>query len=103
MSASPDPQSQLLSEILVRAARDPEFRASLLQDPAAVIQKEFGLQIPAGYRVQFIEKEDGVDALVVLPDAAPSDELSDEQLEDVAGGADANRGPGPRPPTFWAH
>jgi hypothetical protein len=97
MSPSPDPQSRLLSEILARGAGEPEFRARLLNDPAAVLRDEFGMQIPPSYRVQFIEKADGVDALIVLPDPEASDELSDAELEDVAGGGQAP------PPPLWSN
>jgi hypothetical protein len=57
-----------LTAILARAKVDHEFRQELLRDPKRVLQETFGVLIPAGFSIRFIEREPGVDALVVLPD-----------------------------------
>jgi hypothetical protein len=77
--------NEIIETILRRASTDAEFRANLLKDPAAATAS---LQngIPDHLKVQFVEKPTGVDAVYVLPPFAPRGELSDAELEAVAGG-----------------
>jgi hypothetical protein len=78
---------ELWTTVLRRSAIDPEYRARLLADPRAAIQEETGFELPAGYRVQFAEKPEGVDDLIVLPNLIPdAAELTEEELEAIAGG-----------------
>jgi hypothetical protein len=82
-------ERRALQSILDRAGTDPDFRNRLLNDPRDAIFETFGVMIPANFRIKFIERDPGVDALVVLPDVVnPSGELSDDQLETVAGGVE---------------
>lgn len=77
----------ILHDVTVRATVDLDFRTRLLQDPNGVILEEFGVTIPSGHQIRFIEKPAGVDTLIVLPDFHPaSDELDDDDLDQVAGG-----------------
>jgi hypothetical protein len=84
----------LLRAVLKRATVDRPFRRALLTDPHRAIDQAFGIKIPAQYRVRFVERDPDVDALIVLPDfdARAADggdeELSDDELEHVAGGRD---------------
>jgi hypothetical protein len=80
-------RQQILDAILKRAAVDPGFRQNLLTEPHQTIREVFGVVIPSTFTIRFVEKEPGVDALVVLPElGAPDDELSDDDLETVSGG-----------------
>ncbi len=89
---SPD-QQHALDAVLARAGEDVAFRRALLSEPHRAIRDAFGITIPAGFRIRFVEKADDVDALVVLPDLERAGdesndrELSDSELEVVAGGA----------------
>ena len=81
----------LLSAIMAKAAEDADFRRRLLTDPRNAIYDHFGVRVPDSYSVKFVEREPGVDALVVLPDPrgqgdAESDELSESDLEAITGG-----------------
>lgn len=76
----------LRAAILKRAASDLEFRQGLLADPRSAIESGFGVELPDGYRIRFVERDPDVDALVVLPDFEGSGGLSDKDLEAVAGG-----------------
>jgi hypothetical protein len=77
-----------LDAITTRAALDPEFRRRLLCDPREAIASTFGIQLPPALRVKFIEKEAGLDLMVVLPDAVPcGDALADTELRGITGGA----------------
>lgn len=82
---------EALEQILNRATVDVAFRKALLHDPRKAILEGLGVRIPAGFRVKFIERQKDVDALIVLPDLERCDgELDDEDLDAVAGGAEAD-------------
>jgi hypothetical protein len=78
-------------KIIAKAWRDPAFKAELIANPAAVLKAE-GVDVPAGMTVTVVENTDRQFHLVLPP--VPSDELSDEALDAVAGGniAPKNRG-----------
>lgn len=82
-------QQQALEKVLSRAAVDAAFRKGLLSAPQQTIFDALGVRVPPTFRLKFIEKDKDVDALVVLPDFhCPDGELSDRELEVVAGGGD---------------
>lgn len=85
------PRDPRLQQVLDRAATDVQFRGRLLTEPHAAIHDTFGVQIPGGFRLKFIERDADVDALIVLPamtraPARADGELDDAALETVAGG-----------------
>lgn len=73
---------ELRSEIISRASENDDFRASLLQDPKAAIEKEFAFSIPDDWSVE-VHEETGRSAHLVLP---PSGRLGEAELASVAGG-----------------
>ncbi len=75
-----------LDAVLSRAAEDKSYREKLKTDPASAIQEETGLNVPEGFDIRFVENE--ADMTVVLPDYQ-SEEISEDALESVAGGAEA--------------
>lgn len=83
MSALSD---NLLQEVAARAATDLVFRRRLLASPEEAIYDAFGVRIPHGHTLRFIEKPKGVDTLIVLPDLKGPGELDDDDLDAVAGG-----------------
>jgi hypothetical protein len=70
-------------KIIAKAWRDPAFKAELIANPAAALKAE-GIDVPAGMTVTVLENTDELFHLVLPP--VPSDELSDEALDAVAGG-----------------
>ena len=72
-----------LGKIIAKAWRDPAFKAALIANPAAALKAE-GIDVPAGMTVTVVENTDKQFHLVLPPE--PSDELSDEALDGVAGG-----------------
>lgn len=69
-----------------RLASDPDFRAALLADPRAAISGLVGMDIPDVVTVN-VHEESLTDIHVVLPSPArASGEISEDDLELVAGG-----------------
>jgi hypothetical protein len=76
-----------LAEVVKRSTTDPEYRALLLSDPDAAIAKVNPLPVPPNFKIRFVDNA-GANLTVVLPDpVSNSGELSDAELEQVAGGA----------------
>ncbi len=75
-------------KIIARAWRDPAFKAKLLADPHATL-KEAGLQVREGVTVTVVENTDTHHHLVLPP--KPTGELSDAELDKVAGGIVINK------------
>jgi hypothetical protein len=76
-------------QLVARAWGDQAFKRRLLADPAAVLAEQ-GIPVPPGVEVRAVENTDRVLYLTLPP--GPSDELSDEQLDAVAGGDTAGTG-----------
>jgi hypothetical protein len=75
-----------LNEIAKRAQTDPQFRQLALRDSKAAIAKVNSTPLPPGFRVRFVDNA-GANVTVVLPDPVGKEgELSDAELEQVAGG-----------------
>ncbi len=83
---APGNRNQLLKEVAARAATDPTFRQRLLTSPEEAIYEGFGVRLPAGHRLRFIEEPADVDTLIVLPKVRASGELDNDDLDAAAGG-----------------
>jgi hypothetical protein len=79
---------QMLLKIAQRAAVDTAFRALALQDGAAAILQVSAKPLPNGITYRFVDNSGPVKT-VPLPDPVlcVSDELSETELENVAGGS----------------
>ena len=82
-------------KVVAKAWRDPAFKAKLIADPQAVL-REAGMAVPAGATVKVVENT-GTHLHFVLP-PKPTGQLSDEALDEVAGGA----GPMPGKTGYWS-
>ncbi|MBD2001715.1 MULTISPECIES: class IIb bacteriocin, lactobin A/cerein 7B family [Cyanophyceae] len=84
---SPQTRQDIEAHMIAQAWKDEAYKQELLSNPKAVIEREFGVQLPHEVNVHVME-EDSSNLYFVLP-ACPNlsgAELSDEQLETVAGG-----------------
>jgi hypothetical protein len=73
----------VFDKIIAKSWRDPAFKAQLIADPVAACKAE-GMDVPDGMTMTVVEDNDTHVHLVLPP--APTDEISDEALESVAGG-----------------
>lgn len=77
-----DTRESLLEKLMVEAEGDPDFRVRLIDDPTSVLKQVFGIGIPEDVNV-VVQEENAYTAHLVLPASA---ELTDAQLQQVAGG-----------------
>jgi hypothetical protein len=77
-----DEQGKKMGKLIAKAWADEGFKQKLLADPAATLKAE-GVVLPAGRSIKTLADDDQVLHLVIP--AKPTD-LSDEDLEKVAGG-----------------
>jgi hypothetical protein len=74
-------------QVLDRALADPDFRKELIESPHASLSSLYGVTIPENADVQVFEETADSHYVVIPPDMSRlSEELTDEQLEAVAGG-----------------
>lgn len=87
MSEATD-RAEMERRLVGRSLEDEAFRQRLLEDPKAVVEQELGVRLPGTVRVVAVE-ETADTICLVLPGASPEGEdgeLSDRELEAVAGG-----------------
>src|SRR5215213_3047672 len=82
-------REQMERRLVQRSLEDEAFRQRLLEDPKAAVEQELGARLPEEVRVVAVE-ETADTIYLVLPSTsmagAEGGELSDQQLESVAGG-----------------
>ena len=72
--------------IMQRATTDAAFHAMALKDPNAAVKEVTGKNLPDGFDLRLVSNA-GADLTLVLPDLeVDGEELSDSDLEQVAGG-----------------
>jgi hypothetical protein len=77
-----------MQKLYAKAWKDDAFRNALLSDPRAAIEKEYGTPLPKGLNIEVHEQTDQTLHFVLPPKPrkASGGELSDEDLDRVAGG-----------------
>ena len=87
MADAPKLRSDVEKELVLKAWEDDEFKQRLISDPKGVLAEAYGADLPDLIDVKVLE-EDMQTLYIVLPMKPVSeDELTDDQLEAVAGGA----------------
>jgi len=76
-----------LSALNKKSVVDSEFRQLALSDPKAAVKQVCDKDVPGNINIRIVENEPGVDRTFVLPKFRGG-ELSDEELDKVAGGAE---------------
>ena len=90
-------RGEILDIIGKFAFEDPEYREALLKDPKRVLAKQMNRDLPDSLKVKVVE-EDANTVYLIAPYVPPAegDELSDDDLEKVAGGKGKGGGGGDR-------
>lgn len=78
-------RNEAVAKILERAAKNPEVRAKLLTDPKSVFEETFNITLPDSFKL--VVHEETPDNLHIVLPAEKREELSEPELEMVAGGA----------------
>ena len=87
-SAGGGTRAEIERTLVQRSLQDEDFRRRLLDDPKAAVEQELGKRLPEGVQVRVVE-ETAETIYLVLPSASAvgqGGEISDEQLQSVAGG-----------------
>jgi hypothetical protein len=83
-------RAEIERALVQRSMEDESFRQMLLDDPKGTVEQHLGTQLPEGVEVRVVE-ESPQTIYLVLPFASPvgeGGEISERDLEAVAGGAD---------------
>jgi hypothetical protein len=86
--ASGGSRAEFERRLIQRSMEDDSFRQKLLDDPKGTLEQELGTRLPEGVVVRVVE-ESAQSIYLVLPFASAvgeGEELSDRELEAVAGG-----------------
>jgi hypothetical protein len=87
-SAGGDSRAEIERTIVQRSMEDEDFRRRLLEDPKGTVEQELATRLPEDVEVRVVEESQQA-IYLVLPSTSPTvegEELSDQQLEAVAGG-----------------
>lgn len=82
-------RQDMQAAIIEKAWKDENFKKALLADPTSAIKEAFNVEVPEDFSLKVVE-EQPKELVLVLP-AEPEtggEELSAEDLKDVAGGGD---------------
>ena len=87
--ADPRTRREFELQLIEKAWKDDTFRQALVKDPQGAVERELGAKLPAGLQVKVLAETPDTFYLVLPanPDRAPAGQLTDQQLEAVAGGA----------------
>ena len=88
-------RQEIENHLITKATTDGAFRSLLIADPRTALEQEIGLSLPADFELKVIEESANGMYLVIPP---AQGELSDLELEGVAGGK-GGRG-GSKPPVM---
>jgi hypothetical protein len=86
-------RAEMERRLVQRSLEDEDFRQRLVEDPKGAVEQELGTRLPEEVRVVAVE-ESADTIYLVLPSTpmagAEGGELSDQELESVAGGWDTS-------------
>ena len=79
-------RGQLWDKIVEQAQKNPKYYAQLKADPRGLMEKQLGTSIPKNVQVKVVEETADTYYIVLPAIAREGAELSDSDLEKVAGG-----------------
>src|SRR4051812_33460484 len=90
-AGNPLTRQDIEAKIVAQAWQDEDFRRKFLADPKGQFEEKLGIRLPANLKIT-AHQEDENQLHFVIPVSPPAnlDELSDGDLERVAGGIEQN-------------
>src|SRR5690554_5709356 len=82
--AGTDQMQKMYAQVIAKAWADDAFKERLIAEPHAAL-KEMGITVPDGYTVRAMENTSS-DFHIVIPPKPDDDELSEDEMDQVAGG-----------------
>ncbi len=79
-------RGQLMDKIIEQAQSNPEYYSQLMKDPRALMSRQLGTSIPSNVNIKVIEETPDTYYVVLPYQPKEGAELSDSDLEKVAGG-----------------
>ena len=79
-------RGQLWDKVVEQAQRNPKYYESLKANPRALMEKQLGTSIPKNVNIKVLEESADTYYIVLPAFAKEGAELSDSDLEKVAGG-----------------
>lgn len=77
--------NEIYSKVMCAAMTDEEYRAALLEDPKGAVKLLTGAELPEKFKLKVLEEYAEYDMTILLPPLL-DDELSEEDMDQVAGG-----------------
>ena len=84
-------RQEMERRLIEKSVEDDAFRRRLIEDPKGAVEEDLGTRLPEGVRIVTVEETSDTIYLVLpttLMAGAEGAELSDRELEEVAGGWD---------------
>ena len=81
-----------LADLFVACWKNDALKSRFMSDPRAVLA-EYGMAVPDGMNVNVVENGDQCVHITLPMPPADHQDLSDEELRNVAGGCAVNKGP----------
>ena len=79
-------RGQLCDKVVEQAQKNPKYHAQLLAAPRGLMEKQLGTSIPKNVNIKVLEEASDTYYIVLPAFAKEGAELSDSDLEKVAGG-----------------
>jgi len=79
-------REELEANIIHRALKDEKFMHQLMVNPKSCIESELGISLPVFLKITVLEEKADEKYLVLPAFHSPGTELSETELENVAGG-----------------
>ena len=79
-------RGQLWDKVVEQAQKNPKYYEQLMADPRGLMEKQLGTPIPKSVNIKVLEEAPDTYYIVLPAFAKEGEELSDSDLEKVAGG-----------------